>query len=98
MPSLLLPLLMLLARSLHRVNRWTCDGSAVDVHVAMYGMYPSGRSEHAPLTLLRACFCSGLSSGIAALMKRLAPATSMVSDGLCSCNHFSDSTFATFLL
>lgn len=50
------------------------------------------------LTLRKACFCSWLSSGIAALMKRLAPATLMDRLGLCSCSHFSDSIFVTFVL
>ena len=45
-----------------------------------------------------ACFCSLVNSGIAALMKRLAPATSTLRLGLCSCSHFFDSNFEIFLL
>ena len=55
------------------------------------------RKSRAHLTMRSACFCSELSSGIAALMKRLAPATSTLRVGRCSCSHFSDSTLVTFL-
>ena len=48
-------------------------------------------------TFRKAAFCSALRSGIALVMNLFAAAMLRDSAGLCSFNHFSDSTFSTFL-
>ena len=66
MPTLFLPLLTFLARSLHRVNRWTCDSSAVDA----LSMCMLLRMVCTPLVgqSMHLSPCSGLASALALVL------------------------------